>query len=313
MKNCRPHGRQNAPDRILFETRDDLLGLLGKRDEFAVFAAAADRLRAEFPELAGPLRAEPRRLVAVAGEVDGLLHVLRCLRGHPRPNFFAREAPLPFDTKFIERHTATLGRWLDAVLPPHAIRADERNFFRRYGLRGIEPHVRLRLLDAALKSELSCPWPELSLPLPGLAALPGRAVRVFVVENLVNLLTFPEQGRGLVIEGRGSAVVELRNVRWLSDAPLTYWGDCDVEGFRILSSLRAVFPHVRSLLMDAGTLDRRRPLAVVGTGARPDVTPHLTAEERAALERCRDDNLRLEQERLPRELVLAALGQDVAP
>jgi hypothetical protein len=74
-------------------------------------------------------------LTEVADDVAGMLLVVDYLREHPRPGVFARELPLPLDTKFVERNQRILREWLDIVLPPHAIRADERHFERRYGLR----------------------------------------------------------------------------------------------------------------------------------------------------------------------------------
>lgn len=308
--NSRHFGRNAFPARIVFESREDLLRLIGKQAEFDAFAAAAGMLRSEFPALAGWVRSHPERLVGAVESLEGLLHVLRYFRAHPRPNRFARELPVPVDTKFVERHQTILRQWFDLILPSHAIRADEKHFERRYGLRYATDHVGVRLLDPALASELSFPCEELSLPLAGLAGLaglPARGVRVFVVENRVNLFTFPPVNRGIAIEGRGYAAAELRRVRWLADAPMTYWGDLDIDGFRILSNLRAIFSQTRSLLMDGETFGRWRDLAVAGTGASPALPSHLTDAERDAFERCRSDNLRLEQERIPQAFVTEAV------
>jgi hypothetical protein len=80
-------------------------------------------------------------------------------------------------------------------------------------------------------------------------------------------------------------------------------GDIDVEGFEILSSLRAIFPSARSFLMNLDTLERWRHLAVPGTGRNRDLPVHLTDAEQQACLRCRDENLRLEQERIPQDVV----------
>ncbi|MBA3314345.1 MAG: hypothetical protein H0T47_13795 [Planctomycetaceae bacterium] len=306
--NSRRFGRNRFPDRLFFESREDLLRFIGKQQEFAAFAAAATRLRPAFPVLVGWMRASPRRLIEVAENLDGLLEVLRYFRDHPRPNRFARELPIPVDTKFIERHRAILRDWFDVVLPSHSIRADETHFERRYGLRyETEPHVIVRLLDSSLAAELRFPWGEISLPLAAVAQLPIEGVGVFIIENRVNLLTFPPQHRAIALEGRGCAVTDLRYVPWLVNVPVTYWGDLDVEGFRILSSLRALFPQTQSILMDVPTLGRWRELTAAGTGKRPEVPPHLTGPEREAFEQCRDGNLRLEQERIPQHSVSEAL------
>ncbi len=307
--NSRRFGQNLFPERILFETRRDLLRLIGRQREFDLFAATVDRLRSEFPVLDNWVRANGRSLVELAGELDGLLEVLRYFVAHPRPSVFARELPLPVDSKFVERNQVVLGGWFDLVLPPHTIRAEETRFERRYGLRYAEPHLSIRLLDPVFQDEIRCPFVEFSLPLTGLDELPVREARVYIIENKVNLLTFPHAPRGIALGGLGSAATELRRIGWMHSNPLTYWGDLDVEGFQILSTLRALFPQVESLLMDLDTLEHFGHLCVLGNsgiGSRP---LHLTTVECEAFLRCRNLNLRLEQERLPQAFVETVVTQ----
>ena len=308
-KRSRAFGRNPFPERIFFETQDDFLRLIGKQSEFAAFVGAVERLRGEFPELGGWIASHRQVLIEVAPALDGLLQVLRYFRTNPRPNCFARELPLPVDTKFIERHEHVLRDWFDLALPPDSMRSDETHFARRFGLRYPEQHIVVRFLDADLQRELGCPWSELSLPITAVAELPVRDVAVVIVENKVNLLTLPPCTRTIGLGALGRAVSELRTVGWLATVPLTYWGDIDVEGFEILSSLRAEFPHSQSLLMDCETLARYQSLSIAGTGRRPSQPPHLTASESLAFDRCVQGNMRLEQERIP----LAGLAQFISP
>lgn len=304
----RAFGRNTFPARILFDTRDDFLRFVGKGKEFAAFTGAVARLRAEFPELGPWVRCNVRRLIEGAPDLDGLLGVVRFLRDHPRPNLFPRELPVPVDTKFVERHEALLRDWLDLVLPPHTIRADEEHFARRYGLRHAGPHLHVRLLDPDLQRELGFPCPELSLPLETLAGLQARPRLVLVVENRVNLLTLPALTSTLGLGALGKGVTLLRYLPWLGAVPVTYWGDLDVQGFEILSLLRAILPEARSVLMDVQTLERWEHLCTRGNASGQERLPHLTEAERAAYDRCRAGNLRLEQERLPKEEILSAIG-----
>ena len=307
--NSRTFGRNRFPARVLFETQGDYLRFIGRQRDFAVFADAAARLRAVFPELQGWMATNVHQLTDVAPDLDGLLHVLLFFREHPRPGRFARELPIPVDTKFIERNRKLLREWLDLVLPPNTIRADESHFERRYGLRYAEPHLLVRLLDPDLQRELGVPCAELSLPLHALAELAVRDAAVVIVENKVNLLTLPLLPRVIGLGALGDGVVLLRYVPWLVNTPITYWGDVDVEGFEILSSLRTLFPATRSYLMDDTTLDRWSALTGPGTGRKPVSPPGLDEGETAAFRRCRDENLRLEQERLLHHDVMSMLGQ----
>ncbi len=60
--------------------------------------------------------------------------------------------------------------------------------------------------------------------------------------------------------------------------------------------------------MDETTLDNWRHLATRGTGRQPDRPPRLTETEGDAYLRCRNENLRLEQERIPQTNVLAVFA-----
>ncbi len=311
--NSRKFGRNRFPARIVFETPGDFLRFTGKQREFSVFQDAVTRLREAFPPLEKWIRSNVRALIDAAPDLGGLLSVLQFFYKNPRPDRFARELPLPVDTKFIERYQGILRQWFDIVLPPHTIRADEEHFERRYGLRYAEPHLLVRLLDPTLVQELGLPCSELSLPLHTLGAMPVRAAAAIVVENKVNLLTLPFFPRGIGLGGLGDSVVLLRYLSWLKDTQIVYWGDLDTEGFEILSSLRAVFPHTRSFLMDLDTLGRWRHLAVLGTGRKPDILRCLTDVEQRAFLCCRDENLRLEQERIPQDEVLSEINCLLGP
>lgn len=304
----RTHGRNCFPQRIVFETADDLLRYIGKHREFAEFAATVERVRGRHPQLDPWIRSHRRLLIDNASQIDGLLQVVDYLLAHSRPGLFARELPLNVDTKFIERNRAILREWLDLVLPPHAIRADEDHFERRYGLCYTEPHVTVRFLDPAVQRALGSPWPEFSLPLTMLAAQPIVARRAIVVENKINLLTLPPAKDSIAIGGLGNSVTDLRYAAWLGDVELWYWGDIDVDGFAILSRLRTVFPRVRSVLMDDDTLRIWRDrLGSAGNGRAALPCPNLTPAEQAALRACGAENLRIEQERFPHAFVLECL------
>ncbi|HUG89790.1 MAG TPA: Wadjet anti-phage system protein JetD domain-containing protein, partial [Planctomycetaceae bacterium] len=126
--------------------------------------------------------------------------------------------------------------------------------------------------------------------------------------NKRNLFTFPPRSRGLAIEGRGNAVTELRYIGWLAGAPIAYWGDLDAKGFHILSSLRAILPQTRSILMDAQTLDDCRDLTATKTHLRPEMPALLMPAEQQAFRRCCDERLWLEQERIPQDYIVRRLG-----
>ena len=161
--------------------------------------------------------------------------------------------------------------------------------------------------------------------------LPYRPRAVLVVENRDCRLLFPPVPGALVVEGGGTAAAAtLRAVPWVRTADVVaYWGDLDSAGFAILDALRAALREpgpggeagveVRSVLMDARTLERHRHLGVLrdryGAPLGPTSAPlgHLTRDERDAYHQVATsgpaDVRRLEQERLPiAEAVDALVG-----
>ncbi|MEI8196648.1 MAG: DUF3322 domain-containing protein, partial [Phycisphaerae bacterium] len=297
--NSRRFGRNQFPARIIIDTQEDFLRLTGRVRDFRQFQEAVTAIRTRHTVLEGWIRSNVVALTELAPEVSGLLEVVEVLQRSPRPGCFARELPVAVDTKFVERHQNVLRQWLDQVLPPHAIRADEEHFERRYGLRYAEPHLLVRFLDSETQQRLGFPCDVLSLPLHTLGTLQPGTVPVLIVENKVNLLTVPRGRYAAVVGGLGDGVSLLRYVPWLATAYVTYWGDLDVEGLEILSALRMMFPQAQSVFMDETAVATWRHLAVAGTGRAPAVPPHLTQGEKSAFLLCAAHNLRSEQERIP--------------
>ncbi len=205
--------------------------------------------------------------------------------------------------------------WLDLILPPETVRADETHFERRFGLGYAEPLIRIRFLDQELARRLGFPVKELALPLGAVdAGLDVKRLKspptVYVVENLVNALTLPEARNALVLTGMGYAVELLRYLNGLRDCPtIRYWGDIDAQGFEILSRFRALFPQVESRLMDRATFDEFARFQTAGSSSSGDEPRHLTDEEKDTWLLCHEKNPRLEQEKIQQSWVLRKLRE----
>lgn len=298
-KNSAKHGRNPFPKSIYFESQQDYLDFVGKKSEFKDLSRAICILKQRLPALTDWMRSNVAALTESSAIVDGLIEVVDYFADHPRPNRYARQLPLSVDTKFIEQNSKILSQWLDLVLPPESIKADEKAFARRYGLKAVEPHILIRLLDDSLRSELEVPWTEFSLPARKLSSLPVTDCQIFIVENKLNVYTLENSARSIVLGGLGMGVTLLREISWLQRNSVIYWGDLDVEGFEILSQLRVFCPKARSFLMNDRAVDRYRHLSV-SKKRRPSRDPkNLTPDEMAGYLICREGNLRIEQERIP--------------
>ncbi|WP_339735523.1 Wadjet anti-phage system protein JetD domain-containing protein [uncultured Gimesia sp.] len=304
----RDFGTNLVPTAITVDTLDDFLRLAKKQTDFYSTQTVAEKVRLAFPQLEDWLICEVSKIAKLADSVDGLIQVAHYLIEHPLPDCYIRQLPVPIDTKFVERNESILKQWLDKLLPASAINVNETRLIRRFGFRDGQTHHSLRLLDPGLSEELNLPFDELSLPLRYLAALDARNTSVFIVENNLNLLTLPSYPRGLAIRGEGNAVTRLEELSWLNQNQLLYWGDIDVEGFLILSRLRNIFPHVRSIMMDLETLHRHEAAVVKGNPTKPDLPVNLTEQEAEAFDYCLKNQCRLEQERILQDFVEATIG-----
>jgi hypothetical protein len=302
--NHRQLGRNRVPTGISVPTEDDALRLIGRRLDAERFRVIVEATTALFPTLAEWFARKPLVALDHADDWTRVLRVLVWFRDHPRPQLYLRQLDISgVDTKFIEARKGLLSELLDVILPAEAIDHDAigaRAFERRYGLLSKPSLVRFRVLDQRL-----CPGglSDLTVPVDQFARLSLPVRRVFIAENDVNGLAFPDMPDSLVIFGLGYGVDALAEAEWLRGTALHYWGDIDTHGFAILDRLRAAFPHARSFLMDRDVLLSNRALWVEET-ARYDGEPsRLTDEEQSVFEDLRADRLgdrvRLEQERIP--------------
>jgi hypothetical protein len=307
-------GAQRVPSCVTIPTQDDGLWLIRKRREAERFRVLAAETLAEFPQLSGWLVRRPLIVLKHGSDWERVLAVLRWFRANPRPRLYLRQLDVPgVDTKFVESHRGLLSQLLDLVLPASAIDpafTGASGFEPRHGLRSRPVLVRLRILDQALRvRSLS----DLTVPVSELAELDLPATRVFVTENEVNGLTFPDMRTSIVIFGLGYGVERLAAIPWLRERELHYWGDIDTHGFAILSKLRAAFPRASSLLMDRETLLTHRTLWVREDEPHQGDLSGLTESERSLFDDLRCDRLgdrvRLEQERIGFRWLCAALEQ----
>ncbi len=190
-----------------------------------------------------------------AGHWQQILQVLRYFQQHPNSGLYLRQLDIAgVDTKFIELHRGLLSEMLDIVLPEDAVNSDAtgvKGFNRRYGLKDEPALIRFRLLDARQSLH---GMSDLSVPADQFAELNLPASTIFITENKINGLAFPQMADALVIFGLGYGVERLKECDWLKNKKIIYWGDIDTHGFCILNQLRKAFPRASSLLMDKHTL-----------------------------------------------------------
>ncbi len=213
------------PARVVVLTECDALRLIGKNREAERFQGLVDAALQRFPTLANWLARRPLTALEHADDWVRILAVLTWFHQHPRAGLYLRQLDIPgVDTKFIETRKGLLSELLDIILPPDAVDTHStgyRSFEQRYGLVFKSPLVRFRLLDERLYLHgLS----DLTIPTADFARLVIPAKRVFITENEINGLTFPEVPNSLVVFGLGYSLDRLVDVAWLQPMTLYYWG-----------------------------------------------------------------------------------------
>ena len=306
-------GVNRIPARMRVDSFHQLCELLERTDEVraldSLLAQTRDRIPSALPWVAGhPLVALDYRNVW-----DKALTTVEWIVSRENRGLYLRQIDVAgVDTKFVEGHQKLLDELLTAVLPPERInhswpRAD---FTRRFGFLAKPGYTRFRLLSRNL-SGFPSGVTELTLRTRELAKLAPDVTTVFVVENEVTYLAFPDVASAIVVFGSGFALTALEDLPWLHGKEIVYWGDIDTHGFDILNRLRGRFESVRSMLMDADTLLAHTEQWVVEPNPTSRALPYLTADEaslyRDLVEGLHGPSIRLEQERVRFSLLHRAL------
>ncbi len=303
-------GESALPEELWLDTPQAACALIGKAQEVQRFDALLQLIQAFDAVLAQQiwpwLSKRPLTAFDLFNEWPRLLAVLSWVQTHPRPGIYLRQVDLPgVDSKFIESQRGVLIELLDLCLPLQAIDPSATGlsgFCRRYGFKDRPLRIRLRVLDATLAIPRLGADQDLTLTQADFAQLDWPVRQVFITENEVNFLAFPDVDCSVVVFGAGYGFEALAGADWLQRCEVFYWGDIDTHGFAILDQLRAHLPHTRSLLMDSATLLAHR----LQWGAEPQSVlrelPRLTIEEALVYNDLRDQRLqpglRLEQERI---------------
>ncbi|MDR1974909.1 MAG: DUF2220 family protein [Bacteroidales bacterium] len=295
--NTRNHGIQSLPEEISFQSEIDFLKYLLKEKEVEKFKEDCASILSQFPELRDWIIKYPLKVIDNYSEWDSLLKVCKYFKSNPNPNLYIRELPVQVHTKFIEKNKTIIRELLDIIVEKY-VQQSEKDFEKRFNLKYAEPTVRFRILDKNVSQQYFSGIDDLSIPVSQFEHLKLPVKRAFVIENKMNVLTFPAMSETIVLFGMGYGVEILKNVRWLSRVELFYWGDFDADGFQILSQFRGYFPHTRSILMDKSTFYKFFEKESSRSPAKVTTILNLTNEEQELYELLKANNWRLEQEKI---------------
>lgn len=305
-------GPQTIPATVAFTTQDDYARFLGKLAEIRAFQADYSLISQQFPELIPWAQAKPLKVVAHAGEWEGLLGVCAHLQQHGRPNCYLRELPVEVDTKFIERKRGVLGEILPLVAPA-CVEPDAATFEARFGFRQKQPLIRFRALDPNLIGPTKLPFADFAIPLDEACRISIAAKNILVVENETTFLTLPPIADTLALLGAGDAVALFQQMDWLKRLRIVYWGDMDTHGFEGLSLLRKYHVQTESLMMDVETYERFHQFSKLASPYISTVELVLSDIERKLFKTLHADGRLLEQERISLTYAKQKLQEAINP
>lgn len=314
-------GSNQLPAAAVFARVEDEAAFVGKTRELARFRSLAGELAALDPGLRTWALKRPLQLLALGEAALTAARVALWLRENPGPGMYVRQLSLRgVHTKFLETHRRVIDEMVagleatsleddlpgagvtedgdEALLVSTVARTPAARFAERHGFLHPPELVRFRLLDPAIP--LLGDARDVMVTAEAFRSLRLPVESVIATENLVNYLSLPDRPRSLALFGAGYGFSSLRDAAWLEDCEVLYWGDLDTHGFRILDQLRAVHPHVSSVLMDEATLLAHRDAWGEETSPSRALLTRLTAREAEVYEALGNNRfgngVRLEQE-----------------
>jgi hypothetical protein len=235
-----------------------------------------------------------------------ILKVVSYFHSNPNPNLYIRELPIKVHTKFIEKNKSIIWELLNIVVADSLNKDEKKHFESRFNLKYSEPLVRFRLLDTIIARDYFSGLEDITIKISDFSKLDLPVKKVLIVENLMNLLTLPHMSDTMAIFGQGFKVLSLKNINWLKECQIYYWGDLDAQGFEILSGFRSHYHQTESLMMDKTTFDLFYENDLE-TKSKIQSLVHLNEEERNMHKLLFKNKWRLEQEKIPIDYTLSQL------
>lgn len=293
-------GSHSLPQSITFESSEDFIAFIGKKKEWNSFLHGNNLIQNEIPNLKEWVLNNPQVVIENDGKWPSLIKVCKYFLTDPKPDLYIRQLPIDLHTKFIEHNEIVIKSLLDFLIQDAIKDVSEKSIHKRYHLKYDEPTVRVRILDKQLMiGGLS----DIRIPLSDFEKLSINSNNLILTENKMNFLALPALFSTIAIwSGGGFMISYLRNVRWLHERNIFYWGDLDTHGFLILHQMRTYFPRTKSVMMDMETFEHFKGEGVVaGEKISSENLNTLNKAETEMFDFLRINNFRLEQEKIRQE------------
>ena len=229
-------------------------------------------------------------------DVDTLLKVIPKLKTGVGENRFVRQLDIgDVDTKFIERNSDLIDILMKRLYPTYTtlsewLKLDQKPDCWVLVSNKWIPQLSYYRIDGRSLSELTINEP------------------ILIVENEQTILALSKLNLPFFICG-GTG----KNLDWLGNwNNVYYWGDIDSDGLMMLSLARSKIPSIKSVMMDAITINTFRSQVVSDTTKLINLPENLDLNETSLFQEVNRLKERLEQEKISEEYILRTLNQIIA-
>ncbi len=295
---------------IEFEDIFSYLKFIKKNNDFDIFCENIEIIK-KFKFLNNWLEKNYKIINYYTWKWQNILKVIKYFLINPKKNLFARELEIDIDTKFIERNKSIIEELLIYVdeQQENAFSFIWDSFEEKFWLKTKPIFIRFRFLDDSLKLDFF--WvkiDDLYLTLQDFTNLKTTFKKVFIVENEINYLTFPNVKDAIIIWWRWFSISNLKNIYWLKEKDIYYFWDLDSHWLKILAQCRKYFPQTKSIFMNKEVFDLYDSFVWEWKKLWYEeiykLEKYLEKEEFELLKYINENNLRLEQENIRQEYIL---------
>jgi len=302
-------GRQQWPLTVSVSTEEDFLFLIEKEKHVAAFKAQLHRLLQWNAAIKEWLAERPKFVLELNKSWSGICSVVDYLLNNDVSHHYLRSIPVPVHTKFIEQHKKVIHSILHHLndvkfsspdIPlEETLKLNRKPFF-----------FTLRWLDEGLGLRYTVGMNLFAVPAHFLQQCEWIVERVILVENETNLYLFNKMPGTLAICSFGRALHLLKEIPFLHNTQLYYWGDVDEKGFEMLNEIREYYPHIISLFMDEATIvNHKTELDIKPIAYQKKKFLLLQPHEEEGYHLLLQNNQWLEQEKLQQEYVQMILDE----
>ncbi|MBQ9274670.1 MAG: hypothetical protein IJ228_07630 [Succinivibrio sp.] len=310
-KNYPGIGTVEVPIHLVFERPDEIVTWAGHLVEYHSALRRLDIIAAQLPDLIDSALDNISSLTTLDDlDFQHFVDVCKWICTHRNSGSLIRQINVRgVDTAWFESHRSILLTFLRDFLDLNPLRKD----LLQLGLLPPSPLVRVVVLDHVLRNKIGG-LRYFAAPIGDLQTIDIKPARVVFFEDVSTALSVPDVPGTVIVITPTHSLSELCKTDWIAGAKCDYSGSISLRSFAVLNNFRVYLPNTNSLLMDEGTFVTNKDLWTYDDILAQDQPQPmaLTAEEMSFYRMLASGmyglRARIDQERIPLELIYKALG-----